>query len=163
MFGISPKNGVKKHFFRPEKEHGFAPTFYSALHTTKFSHSHSRRVVVDASSSPPIDLDASHASPATRTCRPPTGWTRRAHSTRASAPSAACQWPTPCAAAQRRSGVPAPVGAARRTRRTCEIARPNGGTFSAVWVRGAECAPSHAESTLSSRAWDRTVRRGPEA
>ena len=33
MFGISKTNGVKKHFFRPEKEHGFAPTFYSALHT----------------------------------------------------------------------------------------------------------------------------------
>ena len=34
MFGISPKNGVKKHFFRPEKEHGFSPGFYSARHTT---------------------------------------------------------------------------------------------------------------------------------
>ena len=33
MFGISPKNGVKKHFFRPEKWHGFARRFYSALHT----------------------------------------------------------------------------------------------------------------------------------
>ena len=29
----SPLNGVKKSFFRPEKWHGFAPPFYSALHT----------------------------------------------------------------------------------------------------------------------------------
>ena len=34
MFGISQRNGVKKHFFRPEKGHGFARPFYSALHTT---------------------------------------------------------------------------------------------------------------------------------
>jgi len=33
MFGISPKNGVKKHFFRPEKWHGFSPAFYS-VHDT---------------------------------------------------------------------------------------------------------------------------------
>ena len=33
MFGISPKNGVKKHFFRPQKEHGFGPPFYFAGHT----------------------------------------------------------------------------------------------------------------------------------
>ena len=34
MFGISQKNGVKKHFFRPEKEHGFSPRFYSVHDTT---------------------------------------------------------------------------------------------------------------------------------
>ena len=32
MFGISTKNGVKKHFIRPEKWHGFGPGFYCALH-----------------------------------------------------------------------------------------------------------------------------------
>ena len=34
MFGISPLNGVKKPFFRPEKWHGFAPGFYYGRHTT---------------------------------------------------------------------------------------------------------------------------------
>jgi len=33
MFGISPQKWGKKHFFRPEKWHGFARCFYSALHT----------------------------------------------------------------------------------------------------------------------------------
>ena len=33
MFGISKTNGVKKHFFRPEKWHGFAPLFYYDRHT----------------------------------------------------------------------------------------------------------------------------------
>ena len=33
MFGISPKNGVKKHSFRPEKWHGFgAPFYYAPFH-----------------------------------------------------------------------------------------------------------------------------------
>ena len=35
MFGISPKNGVKKHFFRPEKWHGFGRRFYYGLHPMK--------------------------------------------------------------------------------------------------------------------------------
>ena len=34
MFGISPLNGVKKPFFRPEKWHGFGPVTYYARHTT---------------------------------------------------------------------------------------------------------------------------------
>ena len=33
MFGISPLNGVKKPFFRPEKWHGFARGFYYGRHT----------------------------------------------------------------------------------------------------------------------------------
>ena len=36
MFGISQNNGVKKHFFRPEKWHGFAPGFYSERHTNLY-------------------------------------------------------------------------------------------------------------------------------
>ena len=34
MFGISPKNWAKKAFFRPEKEHGFGPGFYSVHDTS---------------------------------------------------------------------------------------------------------------------------------
>ena len=34
MFGISQKNWAKKHFFRPEKEHGLSPVFYS-VHDTR--------------------------------------------------------------------------------------------------------------------------------
>ena len=36
MFGISPLNGVKKPFFRPEKWHGFARGFYYERHTKHY-------------------------------------------------------------------------------------------------------------------------------
>ena len=37
MFGISPLNGVKKSFFRPEKWHGFAACSNSDRHTIRYT------------------------------------------------------------------------------------------------------------------------------